>query len=482
MKSTLAMALVTGSAATIVNNYNIFNNLKPSQFKKRLAEWYEDEYPPEGAAIGFISYGMSSDLGDLPIFKTVMESYKNDFKAMFAFTVCDLDTDSDGADMCTYHKVGSVPSIYRINGGRDARGFKFSRLGDKMPDTSTLKSQMEWIKQYVGVPSKQYQSLGAGACLDASGKTVSKYYAKSNHCSSVCDSDIECQAYLPRRYVPGDGFYCDIYAPGRSSSPGDWRWHYAPGDWRWQEGSHDTVTKSHDGVPTSEHDRRWAEPQCMKKMASTGAALQEEPLPRGIIFENATDLQIQLDRNDEFLKEFQEGNYQSNMEVQRSVAHCPQLCDEWCWATSATMCASAFGGSTSCYPSEAKAATQKFHYQCPATSCPGSCNQPGEKSDIVNAIKLLSGHRYQEGGVLSQSDLDNALQHGPITLLLRWNGGGGHAVMIESVSGGTYKGFDPWPPQKGKIISASYSTLLRYGGSGRWTGTVYTSSSASIAV
>jgi len=220
------------------------------------------------------------------------------------------------------------------------------------------------------------------------------------------------------------------------------------------------------------------------------SAEEEVKLPRGIIFDNSTELQIQLDLNEKFEQEFESGNYQSNVEVQRSVAHCGQYCDEWCWATSATMCASAFGGSTSCYPSEAKAATQAFGASCSATQATCNdrqhCNQGGYPNQIVNAINLLSGHRYQSGNTLSQSSLDNALQHGPITMLVYWNGGGGHAVMIESVSGGTYRGYDPWPPQQGTSISASYSGLTtyqpRYGGVGKWSGTVYTSSSASITV
>ena len=197
--------------------------------------------------------------------------------------------------------------------------------------------------------------------------------------------------------------------------------------------------------------------------------------PTGIIFDNATDLAIQMERSLEFEKEFFEGNYVSTAEVNGgNMAHCPQVCDEWCWATSATMAASVFGGSTNCGQSEAKVAGDRIGAQCD-TSCSSRCNQGAGPDDIVRGIRLLSGKSYYSGGVLSQQQLDSALQAGPVSVLVNWNGGGGHAVAIESVSGGMYRGFNPWPPNQGKAINVQYSGLTNFEGRGRWTHTVYTS-------
>merc|ERR1711865_158420 len=113
----------------------------------------------------------------------------------------------------------------------------------------------------------------------------------------------------------------------------------------------------------------------------------------------------------------------------------------------------------------------------------------GNPSDIVDTIKLLSGHQYKSGKVLSNAALDKALQHGPVALSVLWNGGHyGHTIMIESVSGGHYTGFDPWPPQRGTKIGNSYKGLARYNpiyagkNVGTWTYTASTSSSASMTV
>lgn len=210
-------------------------------------------------------------------------------------------------------------------------------------------------------------------------------------------------------------------------------------------------------------------------------------LPRGMIFEgNSTDMQIAFDHCDQLVKEFAEES-PSNTYIQRSVAHCSQYCDQWCWATSATMCASAHGGGSNCNSNEGKVVSKAVGRSCSTSSCKDNkCNRGGMDSEIAAGIRLLSGHSYTTGHALSRSALDSALKHGPVTLHISWSGGGGHAIMVESVSGGKYRGFDPWPPQKGTSISASYDGLAhykpKYGGSAKWTSTIYTTSSSSIAV
>lgn len=201
------------------------------------------------------------------------------------------------------------------------------------------------------------------------------------------------------------------------------------------------------------------------------AAVTDEP--QGIIFDNATDLAIQLERNAQFEKDFLDAPV-DNFEVDRNgMAHCGQYCDEWCWATSATMVASTFGGGSNCAANEAKIASQEWGRQCD-TSCSSQCNKGGSPQNIIHGISLLSGKSYQSGGVLSQSQLNSALQGGPVVVLVKWNGGGGHAVTIESVSGGTYRGYNPWPPTQGTSINVQYSGITNFQGKGRWAGSVYT--------
>lgn len=212
-----------------------------------------------------------------------------------------------------------------------------------------------------------------------------------------------------------------------------------------------------------------------------GIADSDVHIPRGYIFENATEVQIQIARGRQFEKEFYEGNYKSDLNVTRGMANCNQKCSNWCWCTSATMAASAFGGGSNCVADEAKVAGHEFRTTCTG-SCSGSCNRAGSGSQIADGIRFLCSHSYSTGGVLSQSSLDSALRRGPVVLGVYWTGGGGHAITIGGGSGGRYNGHDP----EGYAINTNYAGLTTYrppyGGVGRWSESVYTNSGASVVV
>jgi hypothetical protein len=207
--------------------------------------------------------------------------------------------------------------------------------------------------------------------------------------------------------------------------------------------------------------------------------------PSGLIFKNATEIEHELKRNAKFEQEYLEGNYKSTLNVSYSMSNCDQICSNWCWATSASMCASAFGGGSNCNANEASVAGHEFHTSCDS-SCSSQCNQGGTTDEIADGIQFLSGHSYSTGGVLSQSSLDSALQHGPVVLAVFWTpGSGGHAITISGVSGGNYKGHDP----EGYTINVPYSGLTTYeppyaSGTyvGKWTQSVHTSSGADLFV
>merc|ERR1712224_278261 len=199
--------------------------------------------------------------------------------------------------------------------------------------------------------------------------------------------------------------------------------------------------------------------------------------PSGLIFKNATEIEHELKRNAKFEKEFLEGNYKSTVDVSYSMTECDQICTNWCWATSASMCASAFGGGSNCNANEAAVAGHEFHTTCDS-SCSSTCNKGGTTAEIADGIKYLSGHSYTTGGVLSQSALDSALQHGPVVVGVNWSpGSGGHATTLHGKSGGNYMIHDP----EGEDHTVAYDGVTTYrpnyaGGSytGKWFGTAYT--------
>merc|ERR1712072_1260308 len=111
-------------------------------------------------------------------------------------------------------------------------------------------------------------------------------------------------------------------------------------------------------------------------------------VPRGLVIENATEADMEVARGIQFEKDFEEGNYKSDLDVARGIANCNQKCSNWCWATSATMAASAFGGGSRCDAEEAEVAGHEFHTTC--SGCSSQCNKGGSTAEIADGIKLLS--------------------------------------------------------------------------------------------
>jgi len=219
-------------------------------------------------------------------------------------------------------------------------------------------------------------------------------------------------------------------------------------------------------------------------------------IPRGLILPNETETEIAMAVNAQLEKEYAEGNYKSTLEVSwgglstRPMQKCNQLCSGMCWATTATMAASAFGPlKGSCSANEFKVVGHfyKFNPSSCDSSCSTKCNKGGPAEGIVDGIKFLSGVQYKEGKALSQSDLDKALKNGPVVLSIQWKDTfhhviGGHAVAMSGVSGGKYMIHDP----EGYDMSFTYGEVLKYtpsyakpsgksgGFTGTWLATVFT--------
>lgn len=197
-----------------------------------------------------------------------------------------------------------------------------------------------------------------------------------------------------------------------------------------------------------------------------------DDVPQGIDF-NMTEAewaenQAVFDQN---MEEFEQSNYASNAYVSRGFTKCDQECSEWCWATSATMVSSVFTSisSNECVSYEARAASMKTGAQCTGR-CSNQCDKPGQPQDIIRAIQQFSGASYRTGNSLSQQQLDSALQSGPVVILVKWNGGGGHAITCSGVSNGKYQIHDP----EGQDKSLSYNQVMHYQNQGTWAQSVYT--------
>jgi hypothetical protein len=169
--------------------------------------------------------------------------------------------------------------------------------------------------------------------------------------------------------------------------------------------------------------------------------------------------------------------HKSELNTTRSMTHCKQQCHNWCWATSAVMAASYFGGGTDCNTLEKKVAGHELKTNCNVPNPCDVCDQTAGPSNVADGIKFLSGHSYQtSGSTLSQQDLDSALKQGPVVLEIKFTSHG-HLVVIESGSNGNYHGYDP----EGSSINSNYAGLTSYDG-GTWHRTVhrpYSSSGAS---
>merc|ERR1712176_729512 len=102
----------------------------------------------------------------------------------------------------------------------------------------------------------------------------------------------------------------------------------------------------------------------------------------------------------------------------------------------------------------------------------------GYPEDILTGIAKITGSKngYKVSNVLSQGDLDKALDKGPVVVAVAWNGGGGHAITVHGKSSGKYQVHDPWPSNPDSDLS--YDKLSNYLNEGKWTQTVHSGSSS----
>jgi len=214
-----------------------------------------------------------------------------------------------------------------------------------------------------------------------------------------------------------------------------------------------------------------------------------------IIDLNATEMKKAMALNKQYQKEFDSGEYVSTAEVSWSMTKCSQACSKWCWAASATMAASAFGGGSDCTMNEVKLANTDCTSPHPCNCdeglpniCKPECNFGGGGDAVSNGIALLApgAPAYINGwGALSNADLDNALGYGPVIVGVTWSDAGGHAITIGGVSGGKYQIHDPaWG---GEDHSVDYAGVLTYQpnwrkDTGKWAGTTYTDKKPEVVV
>jgi hypothetical protein len=221
-------------------------------------------------------------------------------------------------------------------------------------------------------------------------------------------------------------------------------------------------------------------------LACVAEAAEYEELPQGVISNlTAAEMEKVMALNRQFLQEFESESYVSTVEVSFGIMKCSQKCSEWCWATSATMAASAFGAGGKCIENEAKVAGHVLHTTCSASDpCTSACNKASNLKGAADGIRFLSNKQYQvQQSSLSNSALDNAVKKGPVLVEVHWESGrGGHIVTLYGASGGNYKIHDP----HGEDHTVSYDGILKYKGhSGRygdWTGTAHVGNGMPVVV
>merc|ERR1711934_682525 len=138
---------------------------------------------------------------------------------------------------------------------------------------------------------------------------------------------------------------------------------------------------------------RWKEcvrPSGFESNIPSNAVDEAVALPNGLLLDDST-LEQDMARNSEMMREFEEGNYVSTLNVSRPFfQQCDQACSNWCWATGAVMASSAFT-SVSCKADEAAVASKEFHAQrVPGSGmmCNWQCNRAGQMENIIDGIQF----------------------------------------------------------------------------------------------
>jgi len=226
---------------------------------------------------------------------------------------------------------------------------------------------------------------------------------------------------------------------------------------------------------------------------------QNQHMPKGVVFENQTDLALKLLRNEELIRDYEVNGSKRDGWCYGDQTHrmpaCYQICDEWCWATSVTMTSDYYKGQNYCAGFECAVAGHEFGQQC----CPWSrschnkyndrgsaCNKGGQDSQMKDAAEYYTGGTFLQQGALAQTELDDALNSGRVIMYtVRWQGGGGHALVIGGCGNGHYYLHDPWGwygamghPQPSTWQGLTYRQLLEYcpvpgGQCGKWVGSIF---------
>eukprot|EP00854_Cymbomonas_tetramitiformis_P013415 gene13415-15851_t len=151
-------------------------------------------------------------------------------------------------------------------------------------------------------------------------------------------------------------------------------------------------------------------------------------------------------------------------EARAGYSYCAQTCPEWCWAT----CICMVRGEPC--KDECNYVSKKAEKQCCVGGGGGdACSACGNVAGSDTDIMVYSGGKLEEVPE-SEDKLQQLMNEGKwLILLISWNHGGGHAVVISGSSGSTYTVMDPLYG----MMQKSYAELLNYDGRGKWTGSVY---------
>lgn len=219
-------------------------------------------------------------------------------------------------------------------------------------------------------------------------------------------------------------------------------------------------------------------------------------LPKGVRF-NQTELADRIAENGVLYENYTRNSSWKNGGCGGDWTHmmpvCYQICDEWCWATMVTMTGDYYKGQDYCEGFEcAVVAKVTGNNCCPWTnSCHNtpndagsSCNRGGYPPEIRDAASYFTSGQFTVMGPLPQSYLDQVLNSGRVIIMIvHWQDGGGHTLMLGGCGNGYYYLHDPWgwyadkgEKQPPDWQGLTYDQVLRYpspGGVGMWTNSIF---------